>query len=397
MSGKNGNLIKKYRRCPITCVYCNDSPSTKEHVIGQAIGGRLHAPILCGTHNSKISSVDGPYFQRFAPIVNFLNVRRQDGQIGSPFEAKFDDGKSAKVQIDGKIPLKGIEAKSLDSNGKFTYVRADLATIERLKAAGKIASSGPDLIFAETPPPINFEIAADALAEAVALKTALHFVAGFICDVDLKAASELLPYVLGEKPAARDYVRMVFLNANLFERSWPPRHEVTCYPSNRATYLTVMHFGFHTYVVRLPFSVPITSGVRYRQVLGEVEPQFFDDVESQNIDWEHDITKEEVGAFEAFHDEWSARVMEAAGRNDVRMKCQRAAKRLEESEENRIFLKPLSGIGYFERYAASLQIEGFSSAQVKHLVRFGQKMRDENKPLWAFNDALLRIRQDPDF
>lgn len=69
---------------------------------------------------------------------------------------------------------------------------------------------------------------------------ALHFYAGFIDDVPAASAQDLLPYILGRKPAAGQYVRTPFLSEDVFPDSWPPRHELTCYPYGEAALVTVL-------------------------------------------------------------------------------------------------------------------------------------------------------------
>jgi hypothetical protein len=333
--------------------------------------------------------VDGPYFERFAPVVAFLGIPRQDGQKGTAFAAKFDDGSPASVKIDGRIPLKGLDAKTLDAQGKFVSAKGDLKLLDRLKQSGKLADSAlPVIAFVEKPPPINFQIAADELAVSVALKTAVHFVAAFVRDIDRDVALALLPYILGERLAAPEYVRStVLMDEKLFERAWPPRHEVTCYAAGDVAYVTVMHFGLHSYVVRLPFSVPLTHGLRYRQVLGEFEPQLDDRVEIPEIDWEHDTRDGELAQFEAFIADWNDRVMEAGARRDVLARIGRAQESLETNTG-------FSGMSYFDRLKAELQIVLFTEHEIAQLLVIAEAMRDNGKTLLDLKDADLHIRYE---
>lgn len=390
MVGGSGEFIKRYRRHPESCLYCATSEMTNEHPVGQAIGGRLHAPILCSQHNNEVANaVDGPYFNRCASVVAFLGVPRQDGQAGAPFDAQFDDGSIARVKLDGTIPLKGLEARTIDAQGKITYAKGDLRILDEMKAAGAMANdAGPVVAIVEKPPPINLQIAADAFAETVALKTAFHFVAGFVSNVDLQVATELLPYILGKQRAAPDYVRTISFREPLFERSWPPRHEVTCYPGGTVTYVTVMHFGLHSYVVRLPFSVPLTRGLRYRQVLGEPEPQMFDDVATPEIDWERDLTPAELAASKDFGGKWNQQVMEAAARRDFRQRVRRAVESVEDNKKN------VSGLSYNDRLMAELQIVLFTDDEIGRLITFAEHRKDGDKPLWEIADALIEVRHE---
>jgi hypothetical protein len=99
-----GRLIEKYRRHPSRCVYCTNIPDTDEHPVGEAIGGRLDAPILCGRHNVAVgAAVDDPMAVRFAFVVAMLAVPRQGGQVGATFTATLGDGSSVRVSPDGHI------------------------------------------------------------------------------------------------------------------------------------------------------------------------------------------------------------------------------------------------------------------------------------------------------
>jgi hypothetical protein len=386
----NGELIARYRRRPATCVYCGSTDLTNEHPVGQAIGGRLHAPILCHSHNNEIGNVvDSPYFKRFAPVVAFLGVPRQDGQTGTSFGATFDDGSAARVKIDGIIPSRGIESKIINDQGKITHAKGDLKTLDRIKAAGAMANdSGPVIAIVEKPPIINFEIAADALAETIALKTALHFVAGFVCDIDPKVAADLLPFVLGKQRAAPQFVRTISFGDDLFERSWPPRHEVTVYPAGNVTYVTVMHFGLHSYVVRLPFRVALTTGLRYRQILGESEPQIVDGLRVPEIDWERDLIPADLAGFQEYAKQWNQQLMEAAGRRDVRERIRRAVEQVENNK------KIVTDLSYVDRLRAELQLVLFTPEQVERIIQHAEHRKDGDKPLWELAEQ-IEIRQEP--
>jgi hypothetical protein len=49
--------VELLRRHASNCLYCPNPPDTNEHVLAEAVGGRLIAPLLCSKHNNVISIV----------------------------------------------------------------------------------------------------------------------------------------------------------------------------------------------------------------------------------------------------------------------------------------------------------------------------------------------------
>jgi hypothetical protein len=376
-----GQLIERYRRRPAHCVYCANMPDTDEHPVGQSIGGRLKAPILCGHHNREAGeAVDAPMFARFAPVIAFLEVPRQDRQVGAPFSATFDDGSPVKVGIDGNLRSKALiplEIQAVDDANKIKRAQGKLAILDRLQAAGKLADDGTNYIIAkvEMPPPINFELRADALTETAALKAALHYVAGFVRDIDPDVAAMLYPYVMGQTPAGYVYVRSLLWDQELVPYSWPPRHEITCYPGNDVTYVTVQFFDFCAYLVQLPFDAGIDRVLRYSQVLNERQPRFRDDLELRAIDWERDWTDADKDTFREYSSVWRRRLGQAAGLRDLRAHCRRAAERAQNRKEQ-------MRMGFFECYESELHIEGLNPEFVRELVEVGRRLVHAGEPVW---------------
>jgi hypothetical protein len=160
-----------------------------------------------------------------------LGTPRARDAKGASLAGKSDSGERLVVRQNWEVRRRKLERVEKTATGRIKFAKGNLAKLDELKAGGALDDEGGRVIATlERPPIVNFEIAVAAEAERGILKTALHFFASFVADVDRGVAAELLPYVLGEKTAAGRYVRTLPLEQAFFPESWPPRHEMRTYP-----------------------------------------------------------------------------------------------------------------------------------------------------------------------
>jgi len=381
----SGALIDQYRRRPERCLYCAAPATSAEHAVPQAIGGRLWANILCPEHNRTIGvRSDEPFIENVRPLVNLLRVRRHDGNVGVSFEGRTDDGRTLTVTPDGRVPLSPLEVVNRDESRRI--IRATgLARLDALKRQGALATTGSNQIIATITkaPPLTFEVGSDRASEAGVLKIALHFFAGFIGAVPREIADALLPFVLGDRLAGGAYVRTPDFDNTLFPSTWPPRHEVTCYPGTDATYISILLFDAYPYLCRLPIAIGAERAVRYRQpLLGAPDPQFEIGVRVPPIDWERRLTSENQ---KVWGDEIMLRldrISEHAQRRELLEQCEAAAMRAEE--------RAAGGGDFWDWYRAELQLECFEASGVERILALGRAARARGKDVWQFDVVFAR-------
>ena len=200
LQAASGARIALHRNNPPHCLYCRATPNTEEHVVPEAIGGRLWARILCAQHNSAIAvRADEPLSKAFAPYVTMLQVSRQRGGAGAEFTATGRDGKPVVILAEGFARELPLDVKRRDERGRIAHVEGDLAVLDGLPAEAFAEGVPRNIIAKITVPEARFTVASDDRIRPGVLKIALHFVAGFVTDVDLASAQSLWPFVLGEK------------------------------------------------------------------------------------------------------------------------------------------------------------------------------------------------------
>jgi hypothetical protein len=385
-----GRLAGRYERRPPACVYCANVPDTDEHAFGRGIGGRLSARILCKEHNGTVgSAVDDPMATRFAPLMTVLSIPRQGLEVAG-FAGTLDDGSPVRVSSVGKITgpsLNKVISHATDDAGRLARGEANLSVLESLAAGGKLTDGAYVIATGAAPPPINTTLQADELTERAALKVALHFVAGFVADIDRAIADTLLPYLLGQERAGGTYARTIVWSETLTPHSWPLRHEVTVYPGNDATYVTVLFFDWCAYKVRLPFGVALDDGRRYTQVLGETFPRFDDNVPLQAVEWDVEWTATERKSFDDHLQGWNSAVGKAAGLQDLRNTCRRASERAREAMKT-------NGMSFDACYESELHIERVNGDLARGLVEQGRKLVRNGKEVWEVD---VEVRLDPEF
>jgi hypothetical protein len=276
--------------------------------------------------------------------------------------------------------------KRRDERGRIAYAEGDLSLLDSLPE-NAFSGTGPRNVIAKiTLPEARFGVASDDTIRPGVLKIALHFVAGFVSDVNLDDAQALLPYVTGEQMPTGDMVRTPFLDEDVFSEQWPPRHEVTCYTDGSGLLVTVLLFGGLAYSCRFGFGGSLSAGIRYTQTLTENYPKFYDDVvRPAALEW-----NKRPSASAADGEAWSApvrrrlrRIHDHGAEQSVWARCKRAFQRA---------LCESGNLGnLWERYAATLQLECFSSNDVAVVVAIGRRLHYEGKNPWevpvSFDEA----------
>ena len=122
------------------CFGCKEVDElTLEHVIPQAIGGRLKANLYCGTCNSTFGSVlDAEISKEFGRMGTLLNIKRERGET-QPFEVK-EISTGTSLMFDGKdLKRKKPIIKIISKNGKKLEA-ADITAMSK-KQFEEIAAS----------------------------------------------------------------------------------------------------------------------------------------------------------------------------------------------------------------------------------------------------------------
>jgi hypothetical protein len=378
IQGTSGSRIDAYRREPEHCLYCTAKPDTIEHVLPEAIGGRLTAPILCQTHNGDVNvGADEPLSKNFAPYVTMLQTPRQRGGAGAEFPATGADGNNVVIVAEGFAKQQPINVKRRDARNRIAYAEGDLDLLDSLPKAAFSDIGARNVIAKITLPEAQFMVASDDRIRPWLLKMALHFASGFVTCVSLEDAQAFLPYVTGQKPPTGDMVRTPFLDEEVFPEEWPPKHVITCYADGDGLLVTILLFGGLAYACRFPFGGGATAGVRYSQTLTKNYPEFHESVpRPAGLDW-----NKRPGASAADEKAWSepvkrrlARIHEYGAEQSVRARCKRAFERA---------LGESGNLGnLWERYAAALQLECFTAHEVAVVVAIGRRLRDEGKNAW---------------
>jgi hypothetical protein len=268
--------VAQLRRTPDACLYCIAKPDTDEHVLAEAVGGRLTARIMCERHNGLTGAADKAFADHYAPLTFAASVVRQRGsptygKIGTTLRFVDAQGRKTTVKPDGRSEF-GPELERNDDGivqrGSGSY-----------RALSAIAKNHPDpngfRLFEVAGPGVTIPVAVGIGPESLPgyLKTALHFAAGFVAGPSEATVAALAPAILGERPA-RAFVQLPF-RAPYFDPTGPIRHEVTIYPDGSDAVVTVMLFSSFAVTLALPHFATRTA-LRYVQLLDGTGPELFD-------------------------------------------------------------------------------------------------------------------------
>lgn len=371
----SGDLIDRYRRSPKHCLYCTAPAVSVEHIVPEAIGGRLTANILCPQHNSIVNRADEPLSKNFAPLVTMLRVPRHRGGTGAEFRAVGVDGEPVTILAEGFVKLPALEVEVRDENRRILRAKGDLEKLDAIPIEAFSEKGDRNIIAVITNPEAKFAVSSTEVLAGGVLKMALHFFAGFVGDVQLETATDLLRYILGEEVAASKYVRTPFLTDDAFPDLWPPQHDVSIYPDGENVLVTVLLFGAYAYTCRLPFRMPKGAGLRYRQVLSDNFPRFYEnDAVPTTLSWNSRPGPDDVAAWGAPVQKRLERIYAAGTEQAVQARCERAYERAQNEA------------GTFgdswTRYKAALEIEAFSAVEVTTIIAIGRRLAAEGKIPW---------------
>ena len=317
--------------------------------------------------------------------MTFLDVKRQGSTASSSFRATTDAGEVVPVGPDGKVGRKSLVVQERGRSGRIKRATGSLEKLDELLGTGALPTGGKNFLIAvmEKSPPVNFSIGQVKTMEPGVLKIALHFIVGFVRDVDRATAMALLPFVLGRpgSDAGGEYVRTWGYDPEIFPGFWPPSHQVTCYPSDDGhTYVTVMLFGVYAYVTRLPIQTTIT--LRYLQPLVGPRHPILEYVEQKAIDWGARLTPKD----DKFMPEVNRRldaVRQFITLRVLREQCRRAAQRAKAKAN------PQQD-DFLEKYRSELQMEAFDSDIIHDLMIEGMRLHREGNPVWQLKGLDFR-------
>jgi hypothetical protein len=256
------------RRHPETCLYCPQPADSNEHIIPDAIGGHLKAPILCRAHNVAVGRADKALSDHYTPVTFASTLKRQrgnptTGKYGASVKFIDAQGREVTVAPDGTSEF-GLEITETNDAG----VPQRASGPER-KLRG-IAKNHPDpngfRLFQVAGPGVTMPIGVGIGPESLPgyLKIALHFAAGFVGPVSEATLAALAPAIFGKRPA-RVLMQLPF-RAPYFNPAGPVRHEVTIYPDGTDAIATVMLFSSFCVTLALPHFVTRIAR-RYTQYL----------------------------------------------------------------------------------------------------------------------------------
>lgn len=370
------DAISRARRTPKACLYCPNAPDSNEHVLADALGGRLTAPILCSEHNGLAGrKCDGPMAVQLAPFATWLGIKRSSGRRVT-FRGHSDAGEPLVIDASGNVRRhKRLEVVKVAQDGKIRYARGELVKIDELKAVGALEDGSLHVIAVmEKPPSINFEVAIARDVEQGVFKTALHFIAGFVSDIPSSMAHQLLPYIEGAKAAGGEFVRSMPLSGRYFPESWPPRHEIRTYPEGGETFVTVLLFGLFGFQVRVP--VQTHTPMRYFQPLVDaVDPVLEPNLHTRDFDWSEHLTHDDWDALEVNMQWRKEKFLGLAGYRQALDRCRSAGLRIPNW---------FGKANFVDAYRFELQRGGFTADEITRLMWIGQKARARGRFPWLF-------------
>jgi hypothetical protein len=371
------DVVAKARRAPATCLYCAQPPSSREHILADALGGRLVAKITCSEHNNLIGNrCDAPMNAQYAPFVSMLGVSRSRGTKGAAFTGRSDSGERLVVGPGFHVRRERLlEDVRKGPSGKIKYAKGDLRKLDDLVAENAFEDpTKPVIAVLERPPIVNFEIEVARDVERGVLKTALHFVAGFITDVDRDVAQAMLPYILGDELAGGFYVRTLSLEQKYVPESWPPRHDLRTYPEGSETFVTVLLFGVHGFQVKLP--VATNRAMHYHQPLVETfKPVLEENDHVRLFDWDDRLTSDDIAPLRVNLQFRHDKIEGVAKWRMAKSQCRAAAMRA-------LSTMLVFHLSFIDAYKAELQQEAFSADEISLLLFFGREVMRLGRPPW---------------
>ena len=126
----DGAIINALPRRRDVCIYCDRPPATWEHIVPEAIGGKLTAFVLCKVH--QLIEADHRFAERFAPMTHLMQVQRQDGRVGAAMMLEKADGSGrARLFDDGTMEIPTDVVR--DGEGRFVRVTGEITHIPKIR------------------------------------------------------------------------------------------------------------------------------------------------------------------------------------------------------------------------------------------------------------------------
>jgi hypothetical protein len=369
------DLVADRRRHPSTCLYCNSAPTTEEHAIPHAMGGRLRARILCAFHNTVASRADKALCEWFAPVTHMLATPKQGGGRGSSFRASSADGEPFKIESDGRV-VDVTQRVELDDRGLIARAEGSRTWAERQQT--RKLRQNPDAIMPlielrRASPTVTVHLGMPAEVEPGLVKTAMHFIAGFVTDSAVP--DDIRAVILGNNPSEESgiYIRPIPFEPPLFGSSWPPSHEITAYPGPDGTYVTMMLYGVYSLVVRLP-GVIVPSAVRYVQQFDRSGPLIVD-IPNRPIRWSEPMSDQEWDTFQCEFNARVDRVLRYRQACDDHNVCVRAAREAHKNQAK-------YAAAFLDLFRAELDLCSWSTAKKDEAVQCTRRLLEARTNPW---------------
>jgi hypothetical protein len=124
--------------------------------------------------------------------MHFAGARRQGGGQGASLYGTTDDGERIKFDPQGRPERNKVQVSERTPEGKIKRATGPLPMLDKLHRQGALAETdGSVIALMEKAPPVTVRMEIGEAAEKGVLKIALHFVAGFIGDIDRNVAKAL--------------------------------------------------------------------------------------------------------------------------------------------------------------------------------------------------------------
>lgn len=273
MDAQDGKNFDYLRRKRDACLYCDNPPETWEHIVPEAIGGRLGTHLLCKKHYQI--EADHRFAERFGAMTQLMNVHRQDGRVSATIVLEREDG-SGKMRLfeDGtmEIPTEVVR----DEGGKFVRVTGEIQHVPELRK--QIAGNDPEYKAPPTfqlvprPPILVADYGFGPQTWPTVVKIALHFVAAFDSGEDPPQAliEQLRPIIYGE-PSVPNNVSVTLEREPYFTAGLRDAHEVACFDGGDHVTVGIALYGVFRCIVRLD-GMRCSRTLRYVQGLDGAPP-----------------------------------------------------------------------------------------------------------------------------
>lgn len=268
------------------CFICLEPRSlTAEHIIPQALGGRLREKLYCARCNSDFgNSIDADLVKTFGFVATMLNIRRERGsnrafeveEVGSHLPLMFDGNKLRRKKPIIKVTKKDGKRIGVDvvagSKKELDKIR------RRWKAKYDLPGDGDS--FQESHPGPAYTSYASSIDSVLIRRAVTKMAYGLLCNK--VPASEVLSSAFDK---VRAYIKgsrhLDMASANYIHTAWTcddvrPLHKI--HISNRAAHLVV---GFVTIFGTFRFTVLLSNS--YNSIVNWAALDYTYDPVAQNI------------------------------------------------------------------------------------------------------------------